>query len=442
MLQEDFAVRFERQFPHRIGQRLLVALSGGADSVALLHLLRQPELRLTLEAAHVHHLVRGSEADEDAEFCRSLCNRLDLRFHLLHIDPEIAPDEGREAAWRRARYRLLEELRHQRRLAGLVTAHHRDDVAEGVLMQLLRGGGTRALAGIAAETSNDVIRPLLEWNRADILEWLTENGHTWCEDSSNRDLAHLRNKVRHEILPSLRPTSPGIDSHLVALAGRLAEDEAFFSARLREHDLWIDPWAADGGVPLDEVRELPAPLRSRWLHAQAERTEIGRVSRRQLEIFNKMIQSGAPRAVTLASRWRLVLARGRLWLEPPEPLAPYAIELKIGTRVKLPIPGMEVRFGVSDEEPAGHIWRWKATPETRLSVRSSAPGDAVAHGTARVKLSTMLAKHLPRHLRRAWPVFSENGTIAWIPGVWQASECGNLPVEVVAHGRTAGRVHR
>jgi hypothetical protein len=169
---------------------------------------------------------------------------------------------------------------------------------------------------------------------------------------------------------------------------------------------------------------------------------IGRVSRRQIEIFQEMVHSGTPRAVTLASRWRLVLAGGRLWLEQPEPLTPYAFDLEFGSRVNLPIPGMEVRFGVSEKEPAGHIWRWRAAPHTRLSVRSSALGDAVAHPTAQFKLSKMLAKHLPRHLRRAWPVFLENDTIAWIPGIWQASECGNLPVEVVAHGSSAGRVHR
>jgi tRNA(Ile)-lysidine synthetase-like protein len=148
MSLEDFPRHFADRFPELVGGRLLVALSGGPDSVALLHLLADPSLGLELEAAHVHHLARRAEADRDAEFCRALCERRGVPFHLLRLAPEPAPREGREAAWRRRRYRALLEVVAQRSLDAVATAHHRDDVAEGVIMQLLRGAGPRALAGI------------------------------------------------------------------------------------------------------------------------------------------------------------------------------------------------------------------------------------------------------------------------------------------------------
>jgi len=442
MRHVDFAERFERRFPHWVGGRLLVAVSGGADSVALLHLLRHPDLHLTLEVAHVHHQSRGGEADADADFCRRISSDLDLRFHLLRIDPVTSPAEGREAAWRKARYRALLDLRSRRGLGAVATGHHRDDVAEGVLTQLLRGGGTRALAGIAAETPGLVIRPLLEWTRAEIVAWLRDRGIEWREDSSNRDRRHLRNAVRHDLLPQLRTVSPSIESHLVALSRQLAEDDSYFADRLATLDLWIQPWRPDGGVPLAEIRGLPAPLRTRWLHAQAKLSGVGRVSRSQLELFESLVSSGNPRAVTLAGRWRLVLARSQLWLEPPETPPTYSIGLAPGTIAQLPIPGMEVRCAVPEVSAADHIWSWSATDPETLVVRSPAPGDVVPDGAGPVRLSSMLAKHLPRHLRRRWPVFCENDTITWIPGVWQASVCGDLPVEVVTHGRSAGRVYR
>jgi tRNA(Ile)-lysidine synthase len=451
MIHDDFAERFERQFPHRVGGRVLVALSGGADSVALLHLLRGPDLDLTLEAAHVHHLVRRREADEDAAFCEALCLELDIPFHLLRLDPDTAPAEGLEAAWRRARYRALDDLRRRRELDAVATGHHRDDVAEGVLMQLLRGGGPRALAGIASETPDGVLRPLLSWTRAEIVEWLRDNRIDWREDSSNTDLNHLRNRVRHVLLPSLRLASPKIDTHLVDLAGRLADDEEFFASELRDRDLWIEPWSADGGVRAARIRAMPRPIRARWLHAQARRSEIGRVSRRQLELFHQLVETGRPRGVALAGRWRLLTARRRLWLEPPETPPAWELELEPGGRFQLPIPGMEVLVGSTSEDDAstedsssveGGVWRWEATPGRTLMMRSPAADDVVHGPSGGVRLSKVLAKQLPRHLRRAWPVFCENGTITWIPGVWQASERGSLPVEVVAHGGPAGGVQR
>jgi tRNA(Ile)-lysidine synthase len=438
----DFAERFVTRFPHLRGQRILVALSGGSDSVALLHLLRDPTLDLRLEVAHVHHQIRGLEADADAAFCKSLCDELQLPFHLLHLDASVPRPHGREATWRQQRYRALLKLKSELRMADVATAHHRDDVAEGVLLQLLRGAGPRAMAGIAAETPDGVVRPLLDWRRDEIREWLELRQHRWCEDSSNLDLGHLRNRVRHVILPDLRAVSPEIDSHLVALARALALDEKHFARHVQSAELWIDPWRADGGVSVATLEDLDESLRSRWLHAQAARIGIARVSRRQQALVEKLIRHGTPRAVTLGGRWRLRLARRRLWLEPPSPPSPYAFDLEPGMTLRLPLPGWWIRVTRNAEPDDAAAWHRWLPDGGRLSVRSAAPGDRIEHEGNLAKVSRLLAKHLPRHLRRAWPVFCESDTITWIPGIWYGPGTGDLLVEVLTDGGAAGGPHR
>jgi tRNA(Ile)-lysidine synthase len=439
----DFPERFASLFPHRLGQRILVALSGGADSVALLELLLDPGLALTLEAAHVHHQVRGDEADRDAAFCRRLCSRLGVPFHLVRLEADRPTPEGREASWRRRRYEALLALAESRRLDAVATGHHRDDVAEGVLLQLLRGSGPRAMAGIAAEAANGVIRPLLAYRRAELQDWLVSRGESWCDDSSNRDLTHLRNRVRHQVLPALRSAAPRIDDHLVALAHRLADDESFLSEELARRGQWIAPWHPDGGVPVAAIRSLPKALRGRWLHGQADRVGIGRVSARQLELLEALLDEGGPRAVALAGRWRLRSAKGRLWLEPPRPPAPYALHLEPGTTLDLPVPGWRIRVGAEQAAATPPGWRWKADRGAALTVRSPRPEDVISEPDGRQRrVSRLIAWRAPRHLRPAWPVICQNDTITWVPGIWRSAERGDLVLEVVADGRAADHIHR
>ena len=165
MNRTEFSDHFLASFPELVGARILVAVSGGADSVALLHLLSDPILNLSLEAAHVHHGIRGDEADKDASFCEDLCRECETPCHILHLDPTEAMTAGREGTWRRLRYKVLLDLKDAGGYDAVATGHHCDDVAEGVLVQLLRGGGPRALSGIAPKTSAGVIRPLLPWTR-------------------------------------------------------------------------------------------------------------------------------------------------------------------------------------------------------------------------------------------------------------------------------------
>jgi len=421
-------------FPQVVGGRVLVALSGGADSVALLHLLADPPLGLGLEAAHVHHGARGAEADADAEFCARLCDRRGVPFHLLRIPPLGRPPEGREAAWRRLRYGLLVATARRRGIPHVATAHHRDDVAEGVLMQMLRGGGPRALAGIERATADGVIRPLLRFGRAEIRAWLDENDIPWRDDRSNRDLDRPRNVVRHHLLPALERAFPAARGHLVALAGALAEDQSFIAAELARFARWVDPWAPEGGVPAGEVAGLPHALRTRWLIEQVDRAGLGTVSRAQIEQFHGLLDGGSPRAVTLRKRWRLRRSRGELLLEPPTPPAPYELRLAGESTWPLPLPGWTVRLAASASDDA-RFSRW-VDSGVELTLRSPARDDAVGEGPGRRRLASLLGQRLPRHLRSAWPVLLVDGRIDWVPGVWHARDAGPSASQVVEVSRT------
>ncbi len=438
-----FSEHFLATFPELVGQRVLVALSGGPDSVALLHLMRSADLALDLEAVHVHHGVRGEEADRDADFCEALCSEIGIRFHLLRIEGRAPLPSGREGTWRRLRYRALLDLKRAQAFDAIATGHHHDDVSEGVLVQLLRGGGPRALSGIEASNSDGIIRPLLRWSRGDIRTWLDTRGIAWRSDSSNSDLELLRNRVRLDLLPGLESVSPSIRKHLAHLARTLAADEEFFAGELAARARWIDPWDPQGGVPEATIQAMPAPLRTRWLHAQTARIGLERVTRRQAELFGAMITDGHPRAVTLGERWRLRLAHGHLWLEPPTVIEGFDNPITVGETVELPIPGWRVRMGSTVAPPPEVRWSWYSPPQARLRVRSVDSNDRIGVDRSGPRATKILARRLPRHLRPIWPVFSEDDRIYWIPGVWQdptVEDREGHVVEVMRCEQSAGHI--
>ena len=432
----EFVDHFERTFPGIVGRPVLVALSGGRDSVALLHLLRDPRLGLRLATAHVHHGLRGDEADADARFCRRLCAALEVPFELIHLpDDDERPATG-EAAWRRRRYRVLLEYAASNGLAAIATGHHRDDVAEGVLVQLLRGAGPRAMAGITTETPSGVIRPLLPWGRASITGWLERRQIEWREDGSNSDTHRLRNRVRHVILPNLENEAPHLREHLVAVAAALADSEDFLASEVRQRAPYADPWDPDGGVETAVLRALPRALRARWLHSQMLGLGVRRTTRRQLELFHLCLDTGTPRSVTMGDRWRLRAARGRIWAEPPASPSGAAMTLRSGGPTTFGIPGWRVRLSTANDLHPSARWRWHPqSAGTEITLRPVRPDDTVVVAPdATQRVQKMLAEKLPRHLRSAWPLFCEDDMIHWIPGVWQHPENGdpsNRVVEVI-----------
>lgn len=229
-------VRFESKISDFIGRRQLldrekryiVALSGGADSVCLLIVLCR--LGYQVEAAHCNFHLRGDESDRDEAFCEALCKAKNIPFHRAHFNTRAYAELHRisiEMAARELRYNYFHQLREAIDAEGVCVAHHKDDVAETMLINLLRGTGLHGLTGIAAHRDG-IIRPLLCVNRDEIVKYLDFIGQEYVVDSTNLDTDIIRNKIRHDVMPVLRQISPAASEQIVLTANRLEHASALF----------------------------------------------------------------------------------------------------------------------------------------------------------------------------------------------------------------------
>lgn len=221
------------------GDTVLVAVSGGADSVCLLHALHrlQQELQCALCAAHVNHMLRGSDADEDEAYVRTLCESLDVPLAVKRVDVRAlaaAEKVTLEEAGRMARYAFFAEQRKVRSVQKVATAHNKNDQAETVLMRVMRGTGIEGLRGIQYRRADQVIRPLLDIARADIEAYCRENGLRYQTDATNLEPAQTRSRIRNLLLPLLQEQfNPDIVSALARLAQNTGEDADFLDAYAR-----------------------------------------------------------------------------------------------------------------------------------------------------------------------------------------------------------------
>jgi tRNA(Ile)-lysidine synthase len=216
----------------REGSGVIAAVSGGADSVALVDILVSYGMGLSLTVAHFNHRLRGADSDADEEFVRCLANRYGLPFRTASADVRElsrAGGCGIEEAGREIRYRYLRGLMEEVGADAVALGHHADDQAETVLMRLIRGAGPRGLSGMSPRAGWK-IRPLLEIRRKEIEEYLRERSMIWREDESNSDQAYLRNRIRHSLIPELESYNPAIVSRLAATAGVCAAENSVIAA--------------------------------------------------------------------------------------------------------------------------------------------------------------------------------------------------------------------
>lgn len=287
----------------------LVALSGGADSVALLLLLR--DLGYRLEAVHCNFQLRGDEADRDEDFCRSLCDELALPLHRAHFDTRAyAQLHGIsiEMAARQLRYAYFRQLREAIGAEAICVAHHRDDSVETILLNLIRGTGIHGLTGMKPR-QGDVVRPLLCVSRADLVSYLYGLGRSYVTDSSNLVADVKRNKVRLQILPMIEAINPSFRDTVLTMAAELEGIEQVVDTQLAHY-------AEATELSIEAIQQEPSAEQVLYYFLQPRHFNPSQIR----QIADRLAASSGSR--WLSPTHELLSDRGRLAIHPLETDAP------------------------------------------------------------------------------------------------------------------------
>ncbi len=270
----------------RRGGFYIVALSGGADSVALLLTLHEQGYHV--EAAHCNFQLRGEESVRDEEFCVALCERMGIALHRIHFDTRTYAElhhESIETVARNLRYRYFEQLRRDIGADGICVAHHRDDQVETVLLHLVRGTGLRGLQGMQPRNGH-ILRPLLGVSRQDILDYLKRRNQDFVTDSTNLEDDAMRNKLRLHVIPLLREINPAASDNIVRMTENVREASLLLNYALAEGSKAVAE--DDGAISLHRLRQQPSPLTLLWHLLDGKG-----FNRQQVEEMTKAERNGA-----------------------------------------------------------------------------------------------------------------------------------------------------
>ena len=406
------------------GTPMAVALSGGADSVALLSLLRDRE---NLSAIHVHHGIRGAEADRDAAFCRELASSLHIPFYLLHIDaPAVAKQTGEslETAARAARYAAMTALMCEKGIPLLLTAHHADDQLETMLQHLLRGSGTRGLCGIpACRPLGDgllVARPLLSVPKAELLDYLTSENLSFVTDSTNEEPCCQRNFLRLRVLPLLRELQPNAPALAARCAEALAGDEQYLDGLAAEF------LAREGAHPhKDALLALPQPIFVRVMRRLLPEPP----SALHLASIRTLLSSEKPHAsLSLPPHTVLALHRGKLTVTRKAAGTSYTMQLyRSEADLKTePLPDAVVLacpLSPKTEQRLAASYTYRATAKIRqadiageLFLRARRAGDVILAGGMHKAVRRLAAlSELTPATRASMPLLCDEHGIVAVP---------------------------
>lgn len=389
---QSFIRRYEMVHP---GDRVTCAVSGGADSMALLfalYLLKE-KLQISLAAAHYNHGLRGEESDRDEAFVRVFCDRFDIPLCCGHGQVTPGP-KGLEAAAREARYAFFETVPGK-----LATAHTADDNAETVLLHLVRGTGLKGLGGITPVRGR-VIRPMLSITRQEVLAFLEEYHVSFVTDSSNETDDFLRNRIRHRVMPLLKEENPRLSENLSAMALNLRRDEEALAAL-----------AGEELPPVSQLQKLPDAIQNRLLAAFLERSGVKEPESAHIELAKSLVDSQNPSAkaqfpggVTVSRSYDALTV-----LEPAVAWEP----------VELPVPGSVQLHGYeiicTREKTEGGV---TVQNVGTMHLRSRREGDTIRlpGGTKSLK-KLFIDKKIPASQRSAVPVLADSAGVLAVCGI-------------------------
>lgn len=438
----------------RAGERVAIAVSGGADSVALLRVLLQLRdgLGIVISVAHFHHGIRGAEADADEAFVADLAGTHNLEFH---VDRGEVPAHARnsnvslETAARNLRYEFFARVLREQRADCIATAHSLDDQAETVLMKALRGAGSRGLSGIFPEHRLDmgkIVRPLLGVNRGELRDYLRTLNQEWREDATNNDLSLARNRLRDRVLPMLREeVNPSVDQALAHLAEIARGEEQYWNEQIsRLLPLLVVPGepARGGGrrqtasasiaIDIQKLCQHPLAVQRRLLRTAAEK--MGRsMEFEQVQEVLQLITQRAERGtqskvVEIGGGWRVRLLFRELRFEMAKPQAPnsgYALPLLVPGEVRVEAIGTTIRARISEDN--GNAKNASYNPHsvrlpriTELIVRNWKAGDRfrpARHNSEKRVKELLYPLHLSEEEKQLWPVVAAGDRIVWVRSI-------------------------
>lgn len=382
------------------GDLVVCAVSGGADSMALLFgmYLLSGKLGIKLEAAHFNHCLRAEESDQDARFVREFCEQFEIPFH--YGEGKVCPGEkGLEAAARAARYGFLMTLNGK-----IATAHTADDNAETVLMHLIRGTGLKGLGGISPKRER-LIRPMLDVTRAEVLAFLEEYHVAYRTDSSNLEDRFLRNRLRHHVLPLLKAENPRFAQNTSAMALRLRQDEE----ALQEISGPVYP------LRVSALREQPAAVRVRMLERFLKDNGVREPEAEHLAMAEALVFSDRPSAKACFPG-EVLVSREYDFLCCPEVRG-------VPVRKSVPCPG-SVRYGdyLLVCTPAAEIVNtscvFTISVQGTLVVRSRESGDRMRTASGHKTLKKLyIDRKIPADLRPLIPVLADDRGVAGVFGI-------------------------
>lgn len=424
---------FKRILVHKIGvnpgDRILVALSGGADSMVLLDLLLQVAegLKLDMSAAHLDHGMRAESAT-DADFVRDFCCERGVPLTVARRDvPRLAErrKQGLEEAAREERRAFLRETAGLEGCRFIALGHHRDDQAETFLHRLLRGSGLSGLAGMRLR-SDPFIRPLLPFSQNDILEYLADRKLPHVEDPSNADTMFTRNRLRHELLPHLRTFNPRIEEHLARLSRRIVLEEDYWDGQVAVCLESLCTEDRDGmWLSRPELARLHPALRTRVLRGALERLrgDLRGICSQHLALLEGILDGSRPEAEAhLPGAWA-ARRYERLWLRTSPPLPPQEFTVVVSGPGEYELPGGgRLQVSLEDHSVGEDVWHVEFDADLvnfPLLVRSFLPGDRFypSGGPGRRKLKDFfIDAKLDRETRRSLPLIAGD-EILWLPGL-------------------------
>ena len=408
------------------GDGVLAAVSGGADSVCLLLMLKALETSLGIRAMafHLNHGLRGEEADRDEAYVRSLCDHLQVRLKIVKEDVAgYAKQQGlsEEEAGRILRYQWLEKTAVEFGCRKIATAHHKDDQTETVLMNLFRGSGLRGLGGIRPKRElpegQMIIRPLLCMKRQEIEAYLIEEKETWCEDSTNRELIYSRNKVRNVLLPWIRENvNDRADEHILKTAAFASQADEYFASQAEkllgdEYSKMVD----EIEIETEVFDHQPEIMKSYLIRAMIARLTGSSkdISSRHVEAISALDGPGGGTVVDLPYGLRAVRGYQKLTIRK-------AFAKKDGEILSNSFQMKVFAWEKDMEIPKNKYTKWFDYDRIcdTLSVRTREPGDyfMIGNGNTKKLHRFFIDEKIPEELRDKILLLAEGNHILWIVG--------------------------